>query len=120
MEMMIALAASPLTDMHQPKTFDIRSLKHQLLNIQEIRKGLIKTEIKFDNEGDGKPHHSARVDLVSDMGTGFIEFAREETNWWYKGETNINGELTNYEGYTAHHSVQAVCRKVRGLLLKLL
>ena len=120
MEMMIALAASPLTDMHLPKTFDQLSLKHHLFSIQEIRKGLIKCKVEYDHEGDGKPHHSARVDFVSDMGSGFIRFTREETNWWYEGETNINGELTNYEGYTAHHSVQAICRKVRGLLLKLL
>lgn len=120
MEMFIALAASPLSDMHQPKTFDFRSLKHHLHNIQEIRKGLIQCEINYDHECNGKPHHNARVDFVSDMGTGSIQFTLEETNWKYEGETEINGENTKYEGYTAHNSVQAVCRKVRGLLLKLL
>lgn len=120
MELFIALAATPLSDMHQPKTFDLRSLKHQLHNIQEIRKGLIKCDINYDHVGNGKPHHSARVDFVSDMGTGSIQFTLEETNWHYEGETDINGENTKYEGFTAHDSVQAICRKVRGLLLKLL
>jgi hypothetical protein len=54
------------------------------------------------------------------MGTGSIQFTLEETNWHYEGETDINGEHTKYEGFTAHDSVQAICRKVRGLLLKLL
>lgn len=121
MKVLIALAAaSPLTDLHTPQSFDIRSLKHHLTNIPEIRKGMIKYHIEYDHEGSGEPHKNARVSFDSDTGTGFLAFSLHETNWHYTGESVINGEQINYEGHTAHNSMQAICRKVRGLLLKLI
>lgn len=120
MDVQIALAASPLTSMHLPQSFDLRNLKTHISDIPEIRKGMLKYEIEYDHVGDGKPHHSAQIDFVSDMGTGYIAFVRGENDWQYRGETNINGEVINYEGSTVHSSVQAICRKVRGFVLKLI
>ena len=120
MDIQIALAASPLTSHHLPQTFDIRNLKSHLTDIPEIRKGMLSYDVEYDHVGKGKPHHSAHVSFVSDMGTGFIAFVRGENDWHYTAETNINGEVIRYEGQTVHSSVQAICRKVRGLLIKLI
>lgn len=122
MEIQIALAASPLTELHLPKTLDVKSLKHQLTNIPEIRKGMVQWDIKYDTEDVGKPHHSARVDIRSDMGNGYLEFMKpeHETVWEYVGQSDINGEVTEYKGHTVHHSIEAICRKVRGLILTLI
>lgn len=120
MDVQIALAASPLADMHKPQTLDIRHLKSNLTNIPEIRKGMIKYDIEYDHVNEGKPHHSARVSFVSDMGTGYIAFVRGEFNWHYEGETTINGEVINYKGETVHSSIQSIARKVRGFLIKLI
>ena len=116
MEIQIALAASPLTELHLPKTLDVMSLKHHLTNIPELRKGYVEWDIKYDTEDVGEPHHSARVGIRSDMGTGYLAFFKADKVWEYTGETDINGEVTEYKGHTAHHSVQAICRKVRGLI----
>lgn len=120
MKVFIALAASPLTELHLPQTFDLKSLRHHLVDIPEFRKGYLKWNVEYDSVGDGKPHHSARVQMTSDMGSGTIELIRGETTWHYSGETNINGEVIEYEGETAHSSIQSVCRKVRGMAQLLL
>lgn len=111
----LALAASPLTELHLPQTFDLKSLRHRLVDIPELRQGKLRWKIEYDSVGNGKPHHSARVDFVGDMGTGYIDLVRGESNWAYTGETIINGEKTDYEGVTAHSSIESVCRKVRGM-----
>ncbi|MND71891.1 hypothetical protein D3C80_634290 [compost metagenome] len=120
MKVYLAIAASPLTDLHLPQTFDTRSLKHHLTNIPELRKGMAKFNIEYDHKGTGEPHKHARVSLETDMGTAYLEFSLNDTNWHYTGESNVNGEVIDYKGHTAHNSVQAICRKVRGLLLKLI
>ena len=120
MDVQIALAASPLHEMHLPQSSDLRSLKTHVSNIPELRKGMLKYEIEYDHVGDGKPHHSAQIDFVSDMGTGYIAFVRGENDWQYRGETNINGEVINYEGSSGHTSIHSIIRKVRGLAIKLI
>ncbi len=120
MKVFIALAASPLTELHLPQSFDLKSLRHHLVDIPELRKGQLRWKVEYDSVGNGKPHHSARVEFTSDMGTGFIDLVRGETTWHYVGETAINGETTKYEGETAHSSLQSVCRKVRGMAQLLL
>jgi hypothetical protein len=120
MKVFIALAASPLTELHLPQTFDLKSLRHHLVDIPEFRQGKIKWEVHYDSVGNSKPHHSARVQLTGDMGTGWLELVLGERAWHYTGETVINGETTDYEGDTAHSSIQSACRKVRGMAQMLL
>lgn len=120
MEIQIALAASPLTELHSPKTLNVMSLRHQLTNITELRKGFVDWDIEYDTDDVGKPHHSARVNIRSDMGTGYLSFTKSEKVWDYTGETDINGEVTEYKGHTVHSSVESICRKVRGLIQKLI
>lgn len=119
MHLYIALAASPLTNLHTPKSLDVRSLKHHITDIPEIRKGEVKYDIEYDAVGDDKPHHSAHINLESDMGSAYLAFHRQESNWRYTGETVINGEVTPYAGETAHYSFEAICRKVRAVILKI-
>lgn len=120
MKVQLALAASPLTTLHQSQSFDVKSLKHQITDIPEFRQGRVVWDIVYDSVGNDKPHHSAKVDIQSDMGYGYLEFELIGRHWHYTGETVINGEKTEYEGKTAHNSIQAICRKVRGLTLTLL
>lgn len=120
MKVYLALAASPLTELHLPQTFDTKSLRTHLSDIPEFRKGMVIWDVKYDTVGNEKPHHSARVNIETDMGSGFIEFELDGAFWKYEGQTIINGEKTLYEGSTVHNSVQSICRKVRGLTMLLL
>lgn len=120
MKVLLALAASPLTELHLPKTLDPKSLRHVLTDIPEFRKGLVKWDIEFDHQNEGKPHENARVTMSTEIGEAFLQFFLAGDLWEYEGESVINGELTEYEGQTAHNSVQAIARKVRTLAKALL
>jgi len=120
MDIQIALAASPLSGLFTPQSSDLRSLKTHIADIPELRMGMVQFDVSYDIVKAGEPDHSAQIDFVSDMGTGYIAFVRGETDWQYRGETNIDGEVIQYKGSTVHNSMQAICRKVRGFVLKLI
>ena len=119
MELFIALAGSPLMELHTPKTNDLRFLSHEVDAIPEISKGQVAATVEYGYEETGGSHDSASIDLKSDVGTASLKFFKQNNTWIYSGHVEINGEFDQYAGQTTHDNVKAIARKVRALAIRL-
>lgn len=118
MELQIALAGSPLAELHTPKTNDIKYLNHEINRIPEVRKGKVAIEVNFGHKTKGD-HDSAVVEARSDNGNMKLSFFKQGKNWIYSGELEINGKVSKYAGQTHHDSPASIVRKVRALIMRI-